>query len=166
MSRISPRVAEARKALLALSGEEVQQALAVLPLTAAPTSGGAHDAGSRWYGPLTEAMRAQLGTASVGYSVFRKRSAGRVYAVSAEEAESYLHGWLRGRSSRLEREAFRRMSAELVIAAARRQSVDFPLWTRVASCLRDLPALVEKAFPGYIAAGLLIRVIGSRTKRP
>lgn len=107
-----------------------------------------------WFNALrTELInQTQLEFASWGVFEITQRTLADALAAAVEVLE---HQLTLLKLTKIERVALRRVVARLVVAAARQWQSPLGLWQRVVYTLDRAPELVENAYPGYIASGLL-----------
>lgn len=149
-----------KSTLDAADDRELREAMVYIKLRLGETNMGAEpkptEGSEKWYIALADALANWKYTPQPGWKSFRKRSVFGAFVTAAEKAERWTHEALNGRAAKLDREAFRRIMAPLVVRAAiKKYSTDVPLWNAVTYALEDLPTLVETAYPGYRASGLL-----------
>jgi len=116
-----------------------------------------------WYEDIRSEAATWMNRADHHWHVFAKRGQSRiVFSAAALNAEDWIKMQIK---KKIERSGLRRLCANLVVLAIRRDTwIDIPFWHQVAAKLRDLPILVDQAFPGYLGSGMIenvVRVFGT-----
>jgi hypothetical protein len=117
------------------------------------------DVAKQWYEVLRQESLNAFGRSELPWSVFKRTSTCRIFIVAALETEKWLRSHI---ANPIHQGGWRIIIAGLVVGEVRKSgSPMIPLWNQLAAILRYAPVLVDRAFPGYVASGLLNKVVVS-----
>lgn len=143
--------------------------LAVGPKKASPRSGdGAtggvpEDFARALYDAIADAVAKRTRVKATPFHVFSRSATYHDKFLPAAEAAAEANGQWFPKQSKSERASMAALYATLTLdyLDSRRTPV---LWPTIAVALASLPAVVDRAFPGYAAAGLLGKIQQLRTR--
>jgi hypothetical protein len=114
------------------------------------------------YGAFSDALLEITKVKSMPFPVFTRTAAGKWFRDAAAVAQQANDVWF-PKQSRAERLSMAKLYASLVLdhlAARERPAV----WQNISAAVSSLPVLVDYAFPGYAAIGMLGKVQNLRTR--
>lgn len=116
------------------------------------------------YGAIGDALLEITKVKSMPFPMFARTAAGKWFRDAAAVAQQANDIWF-PRQTRAERLSMAKLYANLVLdhlAARERPAV----WQNISAAVSSLPVIVDYAFPGYAAIGMLGKVQSLRTRPP
>jgi len=115
------------------------------------------------YTALTAELRARTQVNGPPYHVFRRLAQHKHFAECAQAAAAANAQWF-PQQTRAERLSMLRLYARLVLDYVQEQHRP-AVWPVIGAACAALPAVVDRAFPGYAESGLLGKVQALRTRK-
>ena len=162
------RVQALKRQLVALTDPERQQVLMFLrALSGLRSTESATEPATEigvLYVAISAELKRQLHTSSPHYPTFRKQHPqSKEFVAAAEIVVAWTKEWFDRPITQLELQTFYLLVARLIVQAVRQQQMpEVPLWRLICFQLKNVPALVDRAFPGYLASGMLGKVLQLR----